>query len=76
MRNLNALLFDYPGTLGVKTGYTSESQWSLVAVATRGHSRVMVVLLADPKVPFADGTKLLDWAFAREASLMGVRGGR
>jgi serine-type D-Ala-D-Ala carboxypeptidase (penicillin-binding protein 5/6) len=71
LRNLNALLFDYPGALGVKTGYTSESHWSLVAVATRGHSRVMVVLLADPKVPFADGAKLLDWAFAHEASLMG-----
>jgi D-alanyl-D-alanine carboxypeptidase (penicillin-binding protein 5/6) len=71
LRNLNALLFDYPGAIGVKTGYTSESDWSLVAVATRGHVRVLVVLLADPKVPFEDGTALLDWAFAKEASLMG-----
>jgi serine-type D-Ala-D-Ala carboxypeptidase (penicillin-binding protein 5/6) len=71
LRNLNALLFDYPGAIGVKTGYTSESHWSLVAVATRGHTRILVVVLADPKVPFADGIKLLDWAFAREASLLG-----
>jgi D-alanyl-D-alanine carboxypeptidase (penicillin-binding protein 5/6) len=71
MRNLNALLFDYPGALGVKTGYTSEADWSLVAVAQRGPIRIMVVLLADPKIPFADGEKLLDWGFARERSLMG-----
>jgi D-alanyl-D-alanine carboxypeptidase (penicillin-binding protein 5/6) len=71
LRNLNALLFDYPGTIGVKTGYTSESDWSLVAVAVRGHTRIMVVLLADPKVPFEDGEALLDWGFARESSLMG-----
>jgi D-alanyl-D-alanine carboxypeptidase (penicillin-binding protein 5/6) len=71
MRNLNALLFDYPGAIGVKTGYTSESDWSLVAVAVRGHTRIMVVLLADPKMPFKDGEVLLDWGFARESSLMG-----
>jgi D-alanyl-D-alanine carboxypeptidase (penicillin-binding protein 5/6) len=71
MRNLNALLLDYPGAIGVKTGYTSESDWSLVAVAVRGHTRIMVVLLADPKVPFKDGEVLLDWGFARESSLMG-----
>jgi serine-type D-Ala-D-Ala carboxypeptidase (penicillin-binding protein 5/6) len=71
LRNLNALLFDYPGAIGVKTGYTSESDWSLVAVAARGHTRILVVLLADPKVPFKDGEVLLDWGFARESSLMG-----
>jgi serine-type D-Ala-D-Ala carboxypeptidase (penicillin-binding protein 5/6) len=71
LRNLNDLLFDYPGTLGVKTGYTSKSHWSLVAVAKRGHVRVLVVLLADPKEPFRDGAALLDWAFAKEYSLSG-----
>ena len=71
LRNLNALLFDYSGAVGVKTGYTSESHWSLVAVAARGHTRILVVLLADPKVPFQDGQALLDWGFARESSLMG-----
>jgi D-alanyl-D-alanine carboxypeptidase (penicillin-binding protein 5/6) len=71
LHNLNALLFDYPGAIGVKTGYTSESEWSLVAVAVRGHTRIMVVLLADPKVPFQDGEALLDWGFARESAFMG-----
>jgi D-alanyl-D-alanine carboxypeptidase (penicillin-binding protein 5/6) len=74
LHNLNALLFDYPGAIGVKTGYTTESEWSLVAVAVRGHTRIMVVLLADPKVPFRDGEALLDWGFAQEGSLMGRTG--
>lgn len=69
--NLNALLFDYPGALGVKTGYTSDAHWSLVGVAQRGPVRILVVLLADPKIPFKDGTALLDWGFARERALMG-----
>jgi serine-type D-Ala-D-Ala carboxypeptidase (penicillin-binding protein 5/6) len=69
--NLNALLFDYPGAIGVKTGYTSEARWSLVGIARRGAFRIMVVLLADPKIPFKDGEALLDWGFAREYSLMG-----
>ncbi len=74
LRNLNALLFEYPGALGVKTGYTSESHWSLVGIAKRGHLRIMVVLLADQKLPFRDGEALLDWAFAKESSLTGRTG--
>jgi serine-type D-Ala-D-Ala carboxypeptidase (penicillin-binding protein 5/6) len=72
--NLNALLFDYPGALGVKTGYTSDAHWSLVGIAQRGSIRIMVVLLADPKIPFKDGTALLDWGFARESGLMSRTG--
>jgi D-alanyl-D-alanine carboxypeptidase (penicillin-binding protein 5/6) len=63
LRNLNNLLFDYPGAIGVKTGYTSRSHWSLVGVAKRGSTRLMVVLLGDPDKPFHDGRKLLSWGF-------------
>lgn len=63
LRNLNSLLFDYPGAVGVKTGYTSRSHWSLVAVAKRGTTRLMVVLLGDPDKPFHDGKRLLNWGF-------------
>src|SRR5439155_810000 len=61
LRNLNDLLFDYPGAIGAKTGYTSRSHWSLVGVAKRGSTRLMVVLLGDPARPFGDGMKLLNW---------------
>jgi D-alanyl-D-alanine carboxypeptidase (penicillin-binding protein 5/6) len=71
LRNLNDLLFDYPGAIGVKTGYTSASHWSLVAVAKRGPIRIMVVLLSDRDHLFADGEALLDWGFDHERALMG-----
>jgi D-alanyl-D-alanine carboxypeptidase (penicillin-binding protein 5/6) len=71
LRNLNDLLFDYPGTLGVKTGYTSASHWSLVGVARRGPVTLMVVLLGDPRHVFTDGEALLDWGFARKSALSG-----
>jgi len=63
LRNLNELLFDYQGAIGAKTGYTSRSRWSLVGVAKRGGTRLMVVLLGDPAKPFSDGKKLLNWGF-------------
>jgi D-alanyl-D-alanine carboxypeptidase (penicillin-binding protein 5/6) len=63
LRNLNRLLFEYPGAIGVKTGFTYVSHWSLVGVARRGTTRLMVVLLGDPNPPFRDGEALLTWAF-------------
>jgi len=75
LRNLNDLLFDYPGAIGVKTGYTSRSHWSLVGVAKRGSTRLMVVLLGDPAKPFRDGTRLLNWAFRATQSRSSVAEG-
>jgi D-alanyl-D-alanine carboxypeptidase (penicillin-binding protein 5/6) len=63
LRNVNDLLFDYRGAIGVKTGFTLASQWSLVGVASRGGTRMMVVLLGDPDKPFRDGEALLTWGF-------------
>jgi D-alanyl-D-alanine carboxypeptidase (penicillin-binding protein 5/6) len=63
LRNVNDLLFDYRGAVGVKTGFTLASQWSLVGVASRGGTRMMVVLLGDPDKPFRDGEALLTWGF-------------
>ena len=47
LQNLNDLLFTYPGAIGMKTGYTDASHWSLVGVAERGGIRLMVVLLGE-----------------------------
>jgi serine-type D-Ala-D-Ala carboxypeptidase (penicillin-binding protein 5/6) len=71
LTNLNDLLFEYPGAMGVKTGYTSTAHWSIVAVAERGATRMLVVVLGDPEVPFDDGAALLDWAFGLHQELMG-----
>jgi serine-type D-Ala-D-Ala carboxypeptidase (penicillin-binding protein 5/6) len=61
--NLNDLLFGYPGAIGMKTGFTDVSHWSLVGVARRDDLRLLVVLLGDHDKPFDDGAALLDWGF-------------
>jgi len=74
LRNLNDLLFDYRGAIGVKTGFTLASRWSLVGVASRGSTRLMVVLLGDPNKPFRDGEALLSWGFrAWRTRIAGLR---
>ncbi len=45
MRNHNALLFKFPGTNGMKTGYTCPSGLNIVARASRGEQELIVVVL-------------------------------
>jgi len=53
----------YPGTIGLKTGYTDESGRCFVGVVRRGNRRLGVVLL-DSRDPSKHAPKLLDAAFA------------
>ena len=56
------LLARYPGTDGVKTGFTDRAGRCLVAAAHRGRTRLAVVLLHSPD-PGAQATRLLDAGF-------------
>jgi D-alanyl-D-alanine carboxypeptidase (penicillin-binding protein 5/6) len=60
--NLNLLLGQYPGAIGIKTGYTLQAGHTLVAAAERNGRRFIVSLLRSADT-FADATALLDWAF-------------
>ncbi|HEY3019227.1 MAG TPA: serine hydrolase [Solirubrobacteraceae bacterium] len=61
--NNNPLLrMGYPGTLGVKTGFTDRAGRCLVAAARRGGRRLGVVLLHSPD-PGTQARKLLDRGF-------------
>jgi D-alanyl-D-alanine carboxypeptidase len=63
--NNNPMLrYGYPGTTGLKTGYTVASGRCLVATAQRGDVRLGVVLL-DSRDPATQARKLLDGAFER-----------
>ena len=61
--NLNQLLGQYPGAIGVKTGYTLTAGHTIVAAAERNGRRFIVSVLGSAD-NFGDATKLLDWAFA------------
>ena len=59
----NLLLSEYPGTIGVKTGYTDLAGLTLVAAAERDGRRLFVVVL-NSEAHFADASALLDYGFA------------
>ncbi len=62
--NNNALLSEYTGANGVKTGYTHEAGWCLVASATRHGRRLIAVVLDSPNMD-ADARRLLNLGFSR-----------
>jgi len=61
--NNNWLLHAYRGANGVKTGYTSESGWCLVATATRHGRKLIAVVLDSPDI-YRDARTLLDLGFS------------
>jgi serine-type D-Ala-D-Ala carboxypeptidase (penicillin-binding protein 5/6) len=64
VQNRNALLWLYPGAIGVKTGYTSAAGFCVVATAVRGNERLLAVVLGEPGEPFSDAAALLNFGFA------------
>jgi D-alanyl-D-alanine carboxypeptidase (penicillin-binding protein 5/6) len=62
--NNNFLLHLYTGANGVKTGYTHESGWCLVASATKHGRRLIAVVLDSPNM-YADAARLLNLGFSR-----------
>ena len=65
--NLNLLLGQYPGALGVKTGYTFQAGQTIVVAAEREGRRYVVSILGSQDI-FVDATNLLDWAFTSAPS--------
>jgi serine-type D-Ala-D-Ala carboxypeptidase (penicillin-binding protein 5/6) len=63
LQNRNALLWLYPGTFGVKSGFTSAAGSCLVAAAERDDLRLASVVLGAPAEAFSDAATLLDWGF-------------
>ena len=65
IQNRNVLLWLYPGTTGVKTGFTDAAGYCLVAAATRKGRRLVAVLLKDgsSQQSFNDAAALLDYGF-------------
>jgi serine-type D-Ala-D-Ala carboxypeptidase (penicillin-binding protein 5/6) len=62
--NKNALIGRYPGTLGLKTGYTPRAGKCLIAYVERGGDRVLLVMLHGMN-RWWDAVDLLDLAFAQ-----------
>lgn len=67
LRNKNELLGRYPGAAGVKTGYTPGAGRCVIALAQRGETRVLLVMLRS-RDRWRHATAMLDRAFLRAAS--------
>lgn len=64
LQNKNALIGRYQGALGLKTGYTPKAGTCLIALAERGKTRVLLVMLNSAN-RWWDAVDLLDLAFAQ-----------
>jgi serine-type D-Ala-D-Ala carboxypeptidase (penicillin-binding protein 5/6) len=65
-QNENRLIFNYPGALGGKTGFTKLARHSYVGAAQRNGRRLVVTLLGaenNPLKGWQQGAALLDWGF-------------
>jgi D-alanyl-D-alanine carboxypeptidase (penicillin-binding protein 5/6) len=66
-QNENKLIFNYPGAMGGKTGFTTVARHSYVGAAQRNGRRLVVTLLgaeARPLRGWQQGAALLDWGFS------------
>jgi D-alanyl-D-alanine carboxypeptidase len=70
-RNHNPLLGRYPGADGMKTGFTCSAGFNIVASATHGNRRLIVVVLGAPSsgVRTAMATALFDRGFMATSSM-------
>jgi hypothetical protein len=69
--NHNKLLDRYPGTIGVKTGYTAGAGPSLISAVRRGDNTLIAVVLGAPgQTHYSESTALYDWAFSNLPALL------
>jgi serine-type D-Ala-D-Ala carboxypeptidase (penicillin-binding protein 5/6) len=67
LENDNKLLYNYPGALGGKTGYTDDAGQTFVGAAERDGRRLVAILLRgtrQPIAPWEQAARLLDYGFA------------
>ena len=65
LRNLDALLNDYPAAVGIKPGWTGDAGACLIGMAVRNSHRLVAVLL-NAAYPARLEARLLDWGFSIE----------
>lgn len=62
--NHNKMLGVYPGTMGVKTGFTQAARGTFVGAADRDGRRLMCVVMHSEGLESDHCSRLLDWAYA------------
>lgn len=69
----NRMLFDYPGTVGGKNGFTSKALASYVGAVKDGNRTIGVAVMKTPGAAlWSDTKKLLDWGVAARSKAVPV----
>ncbi len=61
--NLNRLLYNYDGAIGVKNGFTTLARSTTIAAARRGNQAYLLTALHRDSGTWGPEAELLDWAF-------------
>jgi serine-type D-Ala-D-Ala carboxypeptidase (penicillin-binding protein 5/6) len=64
INNHNRLLYNYPGTIGIKNGYTLAAKQTFIGAASRGGHTYLFAEMAGTNASWRPTAALLDWAFA------------
>jgi serine-type D-Ala-D-Ala carboxypeptidase (penicillin-binding protein 5/6) len=70
--NGNKLLYNYPGAIGGKNGFTDAARHTFIGVAQRGKRRLIVTMMRGEHRPTQlseQAGRLLDWGFAARGSV-------
>ena len=63
IKNLNKLLFTYPGVIGVKTGFTTKGRNTYIGIAERDGHTIIITFMHLRYGRDALAKKLFDWGF-------------
>ncbi len=63
IRNLNKLIFTYPGVIGVKTGYTTKGRNTYIGIAERDGRTIIITFMNLRYGRDELAKKLFDWGF-------------
>lgn len=72
IQNINDLLANYPGAIGIKPGRTNRAQHTFIGAATRDGRTLIVTQMGSTTGDWEDTAALLDWGFANAASVVPV----
>ena len=72
IKNQNKLLSIYAGTIGVKTGYTTQAKNTYIGAATRDGHTIIITMLHLVHGRDALAAQLLDWGFSADGNVKPV----
>ncbi len=68
INNHNKLLYNYPGTIGVKNGYTIAAEHTFISAVRRGGKTYLLTEMHGLDASWHEQAAMYDWAFAHGAS--------